>query len=80
MCPGHADRPWASTGGRQRSSGVRGLDQVPVAGAGQGLGAAAHPQLAIEIVDVPFYGAEGHDQLRGDLAVGESCRQPPPCI
>ncbi len=57
---------------RQKHSGMTetALDQPQLAGAGDGLGAAAHVELAVDIVDVGLDGAGGDDQLRGDFGVG----------
>src|SRR5829696_3376368 len=45
-------------------------DEVQIPGAGQRLGSAARPQLAVEAVDVGLYRAHRDEELTGDLLVG----------
>src|SRR5215217_607024 len=45
-------------------------DEVQIPGAGQRLGTAARPQLAVETVDVGLDGAHRDAELTGDLLVG----------
>src|SRR5215208_1096325 len=46
------------------------LEEVHLPGAGYSLGAAARPQLAVEVVDVGLDGADGDEELACDLPVG----------
>lgn len=46
------------------------IEEVEGAGFLDGLGAAADVEFAVDVVGVPFDGAEGYDEVVGDLLVG----------
>src|SRR5215204_6309861 len=46
------------------------LDQIQIPGAGYSLGAAAHPQLAVEVVDVRLDRTQRDEEATCDLPVG----------
>jgi hypothetical protein len=46
------------------------LDQIQLPGAGYSLGAAAHPQLAVEVIDVGLDRTQRDEEATCDLHVG----------
>src|SRR5205823_6065095 len=63
------------TTGKGVARGVVGLEEVEFPGAGDGLGAVAHAQLADEVTDVLLGGGHRDAQLGGELLVGPPARQ-----
>ncbi len=51
------------------------LEQVEGAGAGDGLRTALHPQLATEVIHVPFHHVDAQHQAMSNLAVRRSLQQ-----
>jgi hypothetical protein len=54
-----------------------GLREPEFSGPGCGLSAAAYLQLAVNVADVFFYRADGHDQVLHNLLIGITGRDPP---
>ena len=52
------------------------LQEVEVPGADDGLRAALHPRLAIEIIDVPLDRVHAQHEAMGDLMVGGAGADP----
>ncbi len=53
------------------------LQEVEVPGTADSLRAALYPQLATEVIDVPFHRVHAQHEALGNLAVGGALKQQP---